>query len=127
MVGELVSSHADHPWNGERPDVEVKLGPHHCEQGFGRDILCDRAIAGPVHHVAIHLGKECLVPLEETLATLDAAAHGPIVVLSGSLPSDAELWSRPPQSGFQRRRGCALSVATSPSHLPTLRHWGTRV
>src|SRR6202021_1252478 len=34
---------------------------------------------------------------------------------------------RPPQSGFRRRRGFALSVVHVTGHLPTPRRWGTRV
>ena len=33
----------------------------------------------------------------------------------------------PPQSGFRRRRGFALSVVNTAGHLPTPRRWGTRV
>src|ERR1700728_385358 len=33
----------------------------------------------------------------------------------------------PPQSGFLRRRGFALSVINATGHLPTPRRWGTRV
>ncbi len=33
----------------------------------------------------------------------------------------------PPQSGFRWRRGFALSVVDYTGHLPTPRHWGTKV
>jgi hypothetical protein len=33
----------------------------------------------------------------------------------------------PPQSGFHRRRGSALSVVNVTGHLPTPRRWGTKV